>query len=301
MRKTPSALKTTKNQAQTRVEPLDHVPRLALISAFGPEWQIIRQRLSDRRDYTLLRKEFSTGVLSGRPVVVFLSGVSMVNATLSTQIAIDYFHIEGIIFSGVGGGADPRMGIGDIVIPERWGQYLEMTFARETEDGYRLPPFLSSDFPNFGMMHTINVGTFEELAGEGSSQFWFPVDADYLAAAKRAATKFTIPSGNRSGRNLKRNPKTYVGEAGVSGSAFVDNAKVREWAFAAFGAAVLDMETAAVAQVADVNDVPFLAFRALSDLAGGEVGANEFDIFMDIVGDNLADLLEVFLAELTSS
>ncbi len=281
------------------MDPLDDVPRLALISAFGPEWEIIRQRLGDRRDYTLLHKDFSTGILSGKPVLVFLSGVSMVNAAMTTQLALDYFNIAGIIFSGVGGGADPTMGIGDIVIPKRWGQYLEMVYARESEDGYELPPFLSSPFPNYGMMHTINVGTFEELAGDGKSRFWFPVDPDYYAVAERAAAKFTIGRKDSGGRTLDRTPKVHVGHSGLSGSAFVDNAKFRQWAYTTFNAGVLDMETGAVCQVAAVNGVPFLAFRALSDLAGGEVGANQFDIFMNIVGDNLADLLEVFLSELS--
>lgn len=280
------------------VGPLDDAPRLALISAFGPEWRIVRERLSDRQDHMLLNKDFSTGKLSGKPVVVFLSGVSMVNAAMSTQLALDHFNIEGIVFSGVAGGANPDMGIGDIVIPEKWGQYLEMAYARETPNGFKLPPFLSSEFANYGMMYTINIGTFEELAGDGKSRFWFPVDRDYYAAAERAAAKFTITSGDSSGHTLERTPKVHVGAAGLSGSAFVDNAEFREWAYSTFGACVLDMETAAVSQVADVNGVPFLAFRALSDLAGGEVGPNEFDIFMSIVGDNLAGLVEVFLDEL---
>ena len=293
-----TAGKTTEIDARALVEPIDDVPRLALISAFGPEWQIVRERLSDRRDYTLLHKEFSVGRLAGRPVLLFLSGVSMVNAAMSTQLALDHFNIEGIIFSGVAGGADPKMGIGDIVIPEKWGQYLEMVYARETDDGYRLPPFLSSAFANYGMMYTLNIGTFEELAGDGTSRFWFPVDAEYYAAAERAASRFSIVPQDKTGRRLKRTPKVHAGAAGLSGSAFVDNAKFREWAYTTFDACVLDMETAAVSQVADENAVPFIAFRALSDLAGGEVGANEFDIFMTIVGDNLAALVEVFLQEL---
>lgn len=272
--------------------------RLALLSAFEPEWHILRDRLEDPQYYELAKKPFVTGVLAGKPVVAFLSGTSMVNAVMSTQLAIDRFNVEGIVLSGVAGGADPAYGIGDVIAPERWGQYLEMVFARETEDGYTLPPFLTSDFPNFGMIFTINAGTFEELAGVGKSRFWFLADPDYLAAARRAAEKVTLARRDHQGRVLDRVPKMYVGGNGVSGTAFVDNVAAREWAHGAFGAKALDMETAAIAQVADANDVPFMAFRALSDLSGAESGENQFDIFMGFAAVNLADVVEAFVKEL---
>ena len=66
---------------------------------------------------------------------------------------------------------------------------------------------------------------------------------------------------------LEAPPRVVVGGQGVSGQAFVDNAKFREFAFDAFKAQVLDMETAAVATVAYANGVPFIGFRSLSDLA----------------------------------
>lgn len=277
---------------------MQDTPRLALLSAFEPEWHILRDRLEDPQYYEFAKKPFVTGVLAGKPVVVFLSGTSMVNAVMSMQLAIDRFDVTGIVLSGVAGGADPSLGIGDVIAPERWGQYLEMVFARETEDGYRLPPFLKSDFPNFGMIFTIDAGTFEELAGVGKSRFWFPADPHYLAAARRAAEKLTLARRDHQGRVLDRVPKMYVGGNGVSGTAFVDNVAAREWAHRAFGAKALDMETAAIAQVAHANDVPFMAFRALSDLSGAESGENQFDIFMGFAAANLADVVEAFVNEL---
>lgn len=273
-------------------------PRLALLSAFEPEWHILRDRLEDPRHYEFAKKPFVTGTLAGKPVVAFLSGTSMVNAVMTTQLAIDHFKIEGIVVSGVAGGADPAHGIGDIIVPERWGQYLEMVFARKTKKGYKLPPFLTSDFPNLGMIFTLKAGTFEELAGVGKSRFWFPADPHYLAAARRAAEKVTLARRDHQGRVLDRVPKMHVGGGGVSGTAFVDNVAAREWAHGTFGAKALDMETAAIAQVADANGVPFVAFRALSDLSGAESGENQFEIFMGFAAANLANVVTAFLNEL---
>src|SRR3546814_2623272 len=79
----------------------------------------------------------------------------------------------------------------------------------------------------------------------------------------------------KPGQCLDHRPRLLVGGNGVSGQAFVDNAAFREYVFATFKAQVLDMESAAVAMVAYSNTVPFIAFRSLSDLAGGGPDANE--------------------------
>jgi adenosylhomocysteine nucleosidase len=90
-------------------------------------------------------------------------------------------------------------------------------------------------------------------------------------------------------------PHLVVGGNGVSGPAFVDNAAFRQYAFETFKAQVLDMESAAVATVAFANGVPFIAFRSLSDLAGGGEGANELRTFMQLASDNSAAVVQRFL------
>ena len=84
----------------------------------------------------------------------------------------------------------------------------------------------------------------------------------------------------------------------MSGSSFMDNAGVRDWLSTTFEAQVVDMESAAVAQVAWANQVPFIAFRSLSDLAGGGEGENEMGVFMSLASDNSAALVKAFLAEM---
>ncbi len=58
------------------------------------------------------------------------------------------------------------------------------------------------------------------------------------------------------------------------------------------------METAAVATVAYANDVPFIGFRSLSDLAGGGPGENEMETFMTLAAENAAALLVAFVEAL---
>ena len=65
-----------------------------------------------------------------------------------------------------------------------------------------------------------------------------------------------------------------------------------------FGARVLDMESATVAHVAYANDVPFIAARSLSDLAGGGEGENQMAVFRDLAAGNAAAVVKAFLRSL---
>ena len=69
----------------------------------------------------------------------------------------------------------------------------------------------------------------------------------------------------------------------------------RTYTFDTFQARVLDMESAAVAQVAYVNRVPFIAFRSLSDLAGGGEGENQMATFFQLAADNAAAVVRAFV------
>ncbi len=123
--------------------------------------------------------------------------------------------------------------------------------------------------------------------------FWFSVDPELLAVAEGIEDLELL--SEKDGAKLSYVPKLVVGGNGISGMTFVDNASYRDWAFENFQADCLDMETAAVGHVAYVNDVPFIAFRSLSDLAGGGDGENEIGTFFGIAADNAAEVLLAFL------
>ena len=124
--------------AQAR-EPVDPTPRIAVISAFPPEITALAAATQDRKETVRGGTTFITGTLRGKPVVLFLSGMSMVNAAMTTQSAIDNFTVSRIVFSGIAGGVDPSLDIGDVIVPDQWSSYLETVFARETPDGFKPP------------------------------------------------------------------------------------------------------------------------------------------------------------------
>jgi adenosylhomocysteine nucleosidase len=279
-------------------EFLDQTSRIAVVSAFEPEWTVLKGEIQDPVEHKVNGRGFITGKLAGKDVVLFLSGISMVNAAMNTQIALDRFSLTAIVFSGIAGGVDPGLHIGDVVIVDRWGQYLEAVFARETAEGFAIPPWMQKEpFGGYGMVIPRSlIVSRKDIAAE--NRFWFPSDPALLEIARKVATKVDLSDCVAENNCLQHKPRIVVGGNGVSGQAFVDNAKFREYVLGTFQAKVLDMESAAAAHVAYSNGVPFLAVRSLSDLAGGDAGANEMMKFMTLASKNSAMVVKAILREM---
>lgn len=272
---------------------IDSVPRVALVSAFEPEWKVLKADLGEPKSYFVNGVEFVTGTLAGRQVVLFLSGVSMVNAAMTVQLGLDRFDIAGIVVTGIAGGVDPSLQIGDVTVAAQWAQYLEAVFARESEGKFQPPPWAKTPFPNYGMIFPTEVDV-RSAKGPPEKRFWFEADAGMLAAASKIGA-IDLKRCTAEQACLPGAPRLVMGGNGVSGAAFVDNAAFREYVYKAFNARVLDMESAAVAAVAFANGVPFIAFRSLSDLAGGDHGTNEIRTFFQLASDNSAVVVQRFL------
>jgi adenosylhomocysteine nucleosidase len=279
--------------ASSAPAPADGTHRSAIVSAFQPEWLALQASLEGREEHVVNGTVFLTGTIERKPVVLFLSGVSMVNAAMTVQLALDHFTIDRIVFSGIAGGVDPELKIGDVVVPQAWSQYLEAVFARETAGGYQLPPFADRS-ENFGMIfpQSVEIARGKEKA---ERKVWFPVDAQLLETARATAAATVLAQCTADNRCLGHRPKVVVGGNGVSGQAFVDNKAFREYTARVFDAQVLDMESAAVAHVAYASGTPFIAFRSLSDLAGGGEGENEMTTFLQLASENSAAVVRAFL------
>ncbi len=279
----------------------DATPRTAIVSAFAPEMAALETAVVERHEQQIGGTRFVTGTIAGQPVVLFLSGMSMVNAAMATQRALDRFAVSRIVFSGIAGGVDPALAVGDVVVPDRWAQYLEAVFARADGTGFAPPPgaqYQDLAVGHYGMIYPRAVEV--RRAGSGDTperRMWFDADPALIALARKAAAGVTLArcAGDLC---LRAQPRIVIGGNGVSGPVFVDNAAFRSFVFAAFHAQVLDMESAAVAQVAYADAVPFVAFRSLSDLAGGDPAINQAHVFFRLASENSAALVRAFVAAL---
>jgi adenosylhomocysteine nucleosidase len=274
---------------------LDTVPRTALLTAFGPEWDVLVRRITQGTAFEIAGRSFICGDLAGRAVVIAMTGMSMVNAAMTAQAVIDHFTVAHIVFTGIAGAIDPEVRIGDVIVPDRWAQSLEVIFGRATPDGFQKPGWLTwaAPLPAFGALlpNQVVVGAPGRAA---APRLWFPVDAG-LAAIARSLESLPLADRTEEGRALGHQPGLHVGGAAVSASAFVDNLDYRQYLFDTFEARIADMESAAVAQVAFANSVPFIAFRSASDLAGADDQSNEMDVFMHLAAENSVRVVMAFL------
>jgi adenosylhomocysteine nucleosidase len=276
--------------------------RTAILIAFPPEWEALAHRIADGETRAINGTPLILGTLAAKPVALMHSGMSMVNAAMNAQALLDRHPIGRIVVSGIAGGVDPALKLADVSVPERWGQNMEVAFAREGPDGYAPPAGIpgGTDLPGHGpwFPRDVVIGNADEPA---AARRWFPADPALLAIAGALDVPLERCLPARAGEAphcLDHKPRLVTGGTGMSGPAFVDNAAYRDYLAATFGACVVDMESAAVAQVAWANRIPFIAFRSVSDLAGGDAGSNEMLTFMGLAAENSAAVVTAFVAAL---
>lgn len=220
---------------------------------------------------------FWKGKLQGKDVVVVESGVGMTNAAMTTQLLIDKYSPEKIIFTGICGAIDSANHIGDVVIPEKW---VTHDYGIYNKDG-------------FSPESLVVVSSGES---EPKYAMFFPVDKNLLkiagASAERVRDKFKSIG--------ERIPQVRIGGIGASGNSFIDQKEKRGWLKEKFNAQIVDMESAGVVQVANINGIPLLVIRSCSDLAGGSgssTAQEELSQFFKVAADNSA----MFVLQLLSS
>ena len=290
------------NAGRSRALTPADVPRIAIISAFDAELTTLLRNTRVTASRVVNGRTHYLGTLAGHDVVLMLSGFSMVNAAMTTQALLDRSNVSAIVFSGIAGGVNPSLHVGDVTVPARWGNYQEQVFARETPTGF-VPARITTSFGGFGMMFPqgTSVTVHGAKADSLERRFWFAADSTALVTAHRVATRVTLRRCISDSLCLAHEPKVVTGGNGVSGPTFVDNAAYREWVWETFRADALDMESAAVAVVAYENRVPFIAFRSLSDLAGGNAGPNEVLVFRQLAAENAAAVVMAYLEALPAA
>jgi adenosylhomocysteine nucleosidase len=97
--------------------------KIALIGAMNEEIELLIKHMEQVKESTKAGVIYREGLFLGKQVVVCKSGVGKVNAAVTTQILIDQFSVEAVIFTGVAGALDPELNIGDIVVSSECMQH----------------------------------------------------------------------------------------------------------------------------------------------------------------------------------
>ncbi|POO00897.1 Nucleoside phosphorylase [Trema orientale] len=271
-------------------------------------------------------RRFRIGVLENQKVIIVMTGLSMLNAGITTQLLLTLFNVKGVVLSGIAGNANPKLQIGDVAIPQYWAHTGLWNWQRFGDGPDDVLPLESNGdytrkigylkFSNFNnkttkdkhvdnLLNNVWYQPEEVFPVFGYPEvrqhaFWVPVNQQYFEAAKKLENLKLRGCVNTT-TCLPRRPVVVRVKRGVSANVFVDNKAYREFLYSKFEASPIDMESAAVALVCFQQKTPFIAIRALSDLAGGGFSvSNEAATFVSLAAQNSAEVLLKFVALLSS-
>lgn len=259
-------------------------------------------------------RRFRLGTLENRKVIIVMTGLGMVNAGITTQLLLSLFNVKGVLHFGIAGNANSELEVGDVAIPEFWahtGLWVWQRYGEGSEN--ELPLESNGDYTR-----SIGYLKFSDYNNDTTTQnnefkdnllnnvwyqpeeifpintkpetrqhaFWVPVDNNYFALSKQLEGMELERCINGT-MCLPRAPKVARVERGVSANIFVDNAAYRNFLSSKFNVTPIDMESAAVALICYQQKIPFIAIRALSDLAGGGSAiSNEASSFAPLAAQN---------------
>ena len=251
-----------------------HASPVAILGAFDEEVTILEGQLVNPTAHTIEGIQFLTGTLNQQNVVIARTGVGKVNAAMTATLVIEHFRPNQVIFTGVAGGLNPDLQIGDIVIAEKTAQH---------------------DLGRLESTEIENMGTKNPINGKRNPVF-FPADPRLLQITETVLADiklnpFQTPQG-------QRHPRIIRGTV-VTGDVFVASDAKKTILHKNLGADAVEMEGAAVAQICWQHNVPCLVIRSLSDNAGANA-SEDFRKYYKIAARNSAALVTRIISQLHS-
>ena len=213
---------------------------LGVLGAMTEEVQLLLNEVTDKKQSVHAEITVTRGNYKGAEIALAQSGIGKVNATICTQMLIDLFKPEKLIFSGVAGGLLPNMQAGDMIVASHVVQY-------------------DMDLTAFGRRHGETPGRDRLIE----------CNPDLVA---KATTAF-----DNAFEDVDGGPNLMLGTI-ASGDRFVQDKDMLRWLQREFAALATEMEGAAFGHTCSLNGLPFVVIRALSDgssnTAKGDFEAN---------------------------
>lgn len=243
---------------------------LALMVATVEELRALRSSLDAAQVQHHAGREFHSGRLEGRPVVLVQARIGKVAAATTTALLIERYGAEAIVCTGLAGGLKDGVRLGDVVL------------AREL------------------LQHDLDASPLyprHEVPLSGRARF--AADAmlsDALAQAARAALQAEQigSAATLDALGIDR-PALHQGLL-VSGDRLVAGALDGQALRAELPEALaVDMEGAAVAQVCHDCDLPFAVLRSIARRADGQATAAPRGFGADLAGPLSAAIVRRWL------
>ena len=240
------------------------VKPIGLLTAVAQEHAAVEALMSN----PTAERGFTLGDIDGTPVCLGMTGIGKVNAAVAATQMCERVAPSIIVFTGVAGGLDPNLDIGDVVIGELLVQHDAGVLG---DDG--IATYQAGHIPFFNP----------------TDEFGFHPSVRLLDAVRRAVAD--APPDLTGGR-------ITFGTI-LTGDQFLESERQGERLWERFSAQAIEMEGAAVAQVAQRYGIDHLAIRTLSDRAG-DSSSVDFAEFLDRVARQTVAVLRLVLSALPS-
>ena len=179
------------------------------------------------------KRKFYKGTHDKHELILVQSGLGKVNAAVVSTLLIEKFKCEFLLFSGVAGGIDPGVEIGEVIIADSLIQYDYGTIKNR-----EMLPFRPGSIPTGNAKNVLEYSLNSKI---------------------KHKIKASLPNV-RMGKFL-------------TGDVFLQCRDTQNELFEKYKAQAIDMESAAIAQVAEQFGIPAVLVRCLSDRA--DAGSQE--------------------------
>lgn len=235
---------------------------IGIMGAMDEEISLIKEEMVIQRVDTVAQRMFIVGKLNNHSCVCVKSGIGKTNAAITAEILVTKYNVDAIIFTGVAGGINPEIQIGDIVISKR---VIHHDYGKITPDGF------------------IPFDTVGYIA-----------DSFLIEVSKKAAGNVQFEVVPEKIRKKSGHLPCIISGIIVTGDQFIADEKKRKWIEKTFNADCVEMEGAAVAQVCSIHKVPFVILRSMSDIAN-EKAEIDFEQFVSYAAKNSSLIIkEIF-------
>ncbi len=243
---------------------------IAILGAMPQEVNKIIELMSEKEITIIADREYHSGYIGPHKATVVFSRWGKVAASSTVTTLITHFGCDCVVFTGVAGAVSDDLNIGDIVIADSTCQ------------------------------HDVDARPlFERFCIPLTNKSFFKPQEDLVQKALNAAKDF-IASDELNHKNFHKfsieEPRVYKGLI-VTGDQFITDAASHE-AIQSVPEVVMavEMEGAAVAQVCDEHQVPYIIFRTISDKADHSANIDFIDFIEDIASQYSAGIIKYFLA-----
>ena len=205
---------------------------ILVFSAMQPEYQAFAKCLQDKKQYNYEGIEITQGQIGENTIIASYSGVGAVNAGIAATLLIKKFHPSTLIVTGVAGGLQNDLNVGDVVIGT---EVYSLNFGKMTAKG-----------PIFPIIK-VPPNPFKKI----SDPLIYKTSPKLQQIIKSMPTKIHLVFGSIA-----------------TDQHFPDNSE-NDTLAKEYGSKIIDMEDVAFAHTCWLFNVPnFIAIRGISDIIG---------------------------------